>query len=78
MQFIDYATHQDGKTVGHTLQSYIADIRAIRVTHPQDGNPVVFVEMPGFDDTNKSDTEVLSMIADWLVKAYVIGLRNLH
>jgi hypothetical protein len=33
------------------------------------GDPVVFIEVPAFDDTYKSDTEILSMIAEWLVKA---------
>jgi hypothetical protein len=39
------------------------------VPHPIAGYPVVFVDIPGFDDTSyRSDTEVLSMTADWLVK----------
>jgi hypothetical protein len=32
---------------------------------------VVFVDTPGFDDTFKSDTEILTTIADWLVEAWV-------
>jgi predicted GTPase len=41
----------------------------VRVAHPSDGHPVVFVDTPGFDDTDKSDTEILSIIAEWLIKA---------
>jgi GTPase Era involved in 16S rRNA processing len=29
---------------------------------------IVFVDTPGFDDTNKTDVEVLEMLADWLNK----------
>ena len=67
-QFIEMATGQDGQTVGHGLQSRTAVIRTVRVIHPKTGRPIVFVDTPGFDDTYKSDTEILSMIADWLVR----------
>jgi hypothetical protein len=68
IQFIEYATRQDGQTIGHGLQSCTSDIRTVKVAHPTGGRPVVFVDTPGFDDTYKSDIVVLSMIADWLVK----------
>ncbi|KIM82902.1 hypothetical protein PILCRDRAFT_820197 [Piloderma croceum F 1598] len=68
--FIECATCQDGRTIGHGLRSFTSDIRAVRVNHPIDGRPVVFVDTPGFDDTYKSDLEVLTMIAEWLVKTY--------
>ena len=29
---------------------------------------IVFVDTPGFDDTNKSDMEILEMLANWLRK----------
>jgi hypothetical protein len=28
---------------------------------------MVFVDTPGFDDTYKSDTEILTLIANWLL-----------
>jgi len=68
--FIECATLQCGPTVGHRLRSCTADVRAVRYAHPTDGYPVVFVDTPGFDDTYKSDVEILAMIADWLVKIY--------
>jgi len=68
--FIECATRQDGRTVGHGLRSCTKDVRAIRSTHPADGYPVVFVDTPGFDDTSRSDVEILSMIANYLMKAY--------
>ena len=41
----------------------------MKVLHPSDGYPVVFVDMPGFDDTFRSDTEILRMVADWFANA---------
>jgi hypothetical protein len=68
--FIDCATSQGGKNVGHSWKSETSQVRSVSVSHPTDRQPVVFVDTPGFDDTFKSDTEILSMIADWLVKTY--------
>lgn len=61
------ATQQDGSTIGHSLQSMTSDIRTVRYVHPTTSQPILFVDTPGFDDTYKSDIEILSMIADWLV-----------
>jgi len=66
--FIDIATGQNGGIVGHELKSCTAAVQAVNTTH--DNHPVVFVDTPGFDDTYKSDTEILSMIAEWLVQTY--------
>jgi predicted GTPase len=73
-QFIDVATKQDGHTVGHNLESKTSDIRAVRVAHPITGSPVVLVDTPGFDDSSKSDEEILTMIVDWLVGTCVYGV----
>lgn len=35
-----------------------------------DGSKVFLVDTPGFDDTYRSDTEVLRELADWLSQAY--------
>jgi GTP-binding protein EngB required for normal cell division len=67
--FIDCAARQDGQNVGHQLRTFTTDIRTVRVDHPTLGS-VVFVDTPGFDNTAKSDVEVLTVIADWLVKVY--------
>jgi len=76
MQFIEYATRQDGKTVGHGLKSCTADIRTVRVNDPRDRAPVLFVDTPGVDDTYRSDIEILGMVADWLVKTYVDSMSG--
>jgi len=69
-KLIDYATGQNAEIVDHGWQSSTAQIRSLRVAHPTDDYPVVFVDTPGFDHTSMSDMEVVTMIADWLLKAY--------
>jgi acyl-CoA-binding protein len=49
------------------LHLYAISRLRIEGDHPGDRHPVVFVDTPGFDDTFKSDVEILSMIAEWLV-----------
>ena len=41
-----------------------------------DGYNIVFVDTPGFDDPEKSDTDVLKMISDWLEITYVIFYKD--
>ena len=68
-QFIDLATQQTEDGVGHQLASYTEDVKAFRWPHPSlRGLSIVFVDTPGFDDTNKTDVEVLGIIARWLIK----------
>jgi len=67
--FIECATRQNRKTVGHSWKSNKAKIQSTRVKNPTNGRPVIFVDTPGFDHTFKSDAEIRAMISDWLVKA---------
>ncbi|KZP32036.1 hypothetical protein FIBSPDRAFT_775451 [Athelia psychrophila] len=81
--FIEYATGNSAGTVGHGLQSFTTAIREARVPHRKKPFSVVFVDTPGFDDTEKTDVEVLAMIADWLVtvykeKAKLVAIIYLH
>lgn len=74
--FIQAAMRGEGDdTIGHGLISYTSEIRSVRTIHPINKYPVVFVDTPGFDDTYKSDIEILSMIADWLVQTYTRGIK---
>jgi GTPase Era involved in 16S rRNA processing len=66
LKFINCATGQGGRAVNHNLRSSEVKIQVVRSTHPKDGQPIVFVDTPGFDDTSKSDAEILAMIARWL------------
>lgn len=67
IQFINLATGHDQVVIGHDLRSCTHEVQAFRCPHPQDnGRSVVFIDTPGFDDTNTKDTDILQSIADWL------------
>jgi len=68
--FIKLATGFD-TVVGHTLESGTSEIKNYKLSVPElaDGD-VVFVDTPGFDDTHKSDADILKMVADWLKSTY--------
>lgn len=76
--FINYATQRSGR-VNHSLQSDTADLRFSRIEQRSSSiSPplsLVFVDTPGFDDANKSDIEILTMIAEFLVKAHHLQLQ---
>jgi len=51
-------------------------VSATRIKRPS-GNNLVLVDTPGFDDTHKSDIQILEIIAKWLGKTYKSGFRIL-
>ncbi|KAL6302091.1 P-loop containing nucleoside triphosphate hydrolase protein [Sparassis latifolia] len=61
--------------VGRKLRSRTAKIRTTRYVHPAYARPIIFVDTPGFDDTSKPDTDILRMVADWLVMAYSRNIK---
>jgi predicted GTPase len=66
-QFINIAVGNNQTTIGHDLRSCTQGVQAVRCTHPE--NPdrqIVFLDTPGFDDTSRTDTEVLIDISEWL------------
>jgi predicted GTPase len=69
LKIIDTLTNQPGRRAGSRLESCTTEVRAVRLfNHPVHDNHLVFVDTPGFDDTNKSDLEILQMISNWLQK----------
>ena len=66
LQFIRLASGRDIQGVGHTLRSFTSHVLAIRFLDQESGRHVVLVDTPGFDDTFKSDLDILNMISDWL------------
>ena len=58
--------------MGHDLESCTSKVGIVRLPLP--GLPygdLVFVDTPGFDDTHKSDVDILKMVADWLKSTFV-------
>ncbi|KAL7907857.1 P-loop containing nucleoside triphosphate hydrolase protein [Trichoderma velutinum] len=69
--FISYFA-PDAK-IGHELQSCTSDIGIHAATIGD--KKCYLIDTPGFDDTNKSDTEILRQLADWLSRSYEAKIR---
>ncbi|KAI9573232.1 hypothetical protein HD554DRAFT_2013814 [Boletus coccyginus] len=81
--FVRRASGRDTQGVGHMLRSFTSHVVAIRYLDQKSGRHVVLVDTPGFDDTFKSDLEILDMISDWLNLSYkkqklLSGILYLH
>ena len=51
--------------VGRGLRSSTAEVQ-LADEFTLDGRPVVLIDTPGFDDTDRSDTDILRLIAAFL------------
>ncbi|KAF9533613.1 P-loop containing nucleoside triphosphate hydrolase protein [Crepidotus variabilis] len=80
---IDHLTKGETSWSGNSLSSVTSEVRAIRVKHPHMDQNIVLVDTPGFDDTHRSDADILRMIGDWLERTYrknvkLSGIVYLH
>ncbi|KAM5451806.1 hypothetical protein MaudCBS49596_003634 [Microsporum audouinii] len=66
--FIHTATESEDVHIGHTFKSCTAAVSAH--TFPMDKYDVTLIDTPGFNDTFRSETEVLKEIANWLDYTY--------
>ncbi|KAF9043922.1 P-loop containing nucleoside triphosphate hydrolase protein [Panaeolus papilionaceus] len=75
--FISKAVDQGGVKVGHNLQSETYDVDVYRMSAPGvvDGD-IVFVDTPGFDDTRRSDLEILKTVYERNI--LLSGILYLH
>lgn len=71
--FIQTASELDAIDIGHDLKSCTAHVIAYRFQH--DGFNITLIDTPGFNDTLRSETEVLKEIADWLDVTYRNNVR---
>ncbi|KAF8420754.1 P-loop containing nucleoside triphosphate hydrolase protein [Boletus edulis BED1] len=81
--FVNTAVGRTEVVVGNDLRSKTQEIQHIRCLHPDGRRNIVLVDTPGFDDTMRSDAEILRSIADWLEVTYrnkikLSGLLYLH
>ncbi|KAF2870050.1 P-loop containing nucleoside triphosphate hydrolase protein [Massariosphaeria phaeospora] len=61
--------------IGHNLQSCTQEVGVYQCHIPGSLANVYLIDTPGFDDTDRSDTEVLREIATWLTDSYVHDIR---
>ena len=64
LQFINLASDSNLR-VGMSLESCTAEVQLAN-EFPLDGRRVILIDTPGFDDTSKSDADILKMIAAFL------------
>ncbi|RTE85285.1 hypothetical protein BHE90_000172 [Fusarium euwallaceae] len=71
--FIKLLTSSDVK-IGHNLAACTADV-GIYALDTAGGHSVALIDTPGFDDTYRSDTEVLTDVAYFLAQVYSNNLK---
>lgn len=79
--FISYFSDET-VTIGHTLEACTSKVAILPATL-SDGTKLFLADTPGFDDTYKSDTDILREVASWLAEAYknkikLAGIIYLH
>jgi len=79
--FISYFS-DESVVIGHTLEACTNKV-AILPSTLSDGTKLYLADTPGFDDTYKSDTDILREVAGWLAEAYknkikLAGIIYLH
>ncbi|KAI1412212.1 P-loop containing nucleoside triphosphate hydrolase protein [Hypoxylon sp. FL1857] len=73
--FIKLCTGRD-VVVGHDLKSCTQDVQTYSFKHPSHLSFRVFlVDTPGFDDTHKSDSEILRTLTAWLTATFLNGIK---
>ncbi|EDR05774.1 uncharacterized protein LACBIDRAFT_294760 [Laccaria bicolor S238N-H82] len=69
--FINKLMGQSVAYVNDSVESCTQEVQAFVCLHP-DGSErkIVLIDTPGFNDSGRTDYEVLKIITDWLVKTY--------
>jgi 50S ribosome-binding GTPase len=60
--------------VGHSLHSCTTDVQ-VASFNTKSGTPGYLIDTPGFDDTNRNDTDILKEIAGFLTQLYARTIR---
>ncbi|KAI0533321.1 P-loop containing nucleoside triphosphate hydrolase protein [Xylaria digitata] len=71
--FISLCTDQHVQ-IGHGLQACTQKVDVYKCLY-EPNIDVYMIDTPGFDDTNRSDTDVLKDIATWLTKSYANSIQ---
>ncbi|KAK6429768.1 hypothetical protein LTR95_014085, partial [Oleoguttula sp. CCFEE 5521] len=71
--FISKLTTKEIK-IGHDMQACTQDVAVFLCKYSDDIN-VFLVDTPGFDDTDRSDADILREIASWLTTSYANSIK---
>jgi predicted GTPase len=68
---IDTLTGEQGQRAGESFTSVTKDLEASRILdHDRYGSRIVLLDTPGFDDTERTDEQILGLIGEWLQTTY--------
>ncbi|KAH8645555.1 P-loop containing nucleoside triphosphate hydrolase protein [Ilyonectria robusta] len=70
--FISKASGRNDLEIGHDIDSCTRDV--IPVTFNLDKQKVTLIDTPGFDDSDKSDSDILGLVASYMAKTYENGI----
>ncbi|KAK5658016.1 hypothetical protein OQA88_2570 [Cercophora sp. LCS_1] len=70
--FVSQATGRKDLAVGHGIDSCTQDV--IPVTYTFEGKRVTLIDTPGFDDSERSDTDILSLLAAYMADTHEQGI----
>ncbi|KAF9038072.1 P-loop containing nucleoside triphosphate hydrolase protein [Panaeolus papilionaceus] len=59
--------------VGHNLDAGTNTVNCFKIPIPQTESHLILVDTPGFDDPNRTDGDILTVIAEWLKASYKEG-----
>ena len=67
-QFINKLMGESIACVNDSVESCTQEVQAFACLHP-DGSKrkIVLIDAPGFDDSGRTDYEILKILTDWLV-----------
>ncbi|KAK4222015.1 P-loop containing nucleoside triphosphate hydrolase protein [Podospora fimiseda] len=71
--FVSKASGRDDLEIGHSIDSCTQDV--IPVTFHLNGQPVTLIDTPGFDDSERSDSEILEQVAQYMTTTYQQGIK---
>ncbi|KAF9048794.1 hypothetical protein BJ165DRAFT_1058212 [Panaeolus papilionaceus] len=74
---------EDRHTIGHSLDSGTKNVECLSIEIPNTASKLILVDTPGFDDRERPDSEILSIIGKWLKETYsqqkqINGIIYLH
>jgi len=70
--FISRATGRGDLKIGHDIDSCTQEVTPI--IFDLNGQRITLIDTPGFDDSERSDTDILTLVANYMAKTYEQGM----